>query len=229
MARQLPAHWPFGVPADTSSDSGDDSGGEGPRTSITVQQSGIAQNAVNALNEADQLNRGHSFLSLSRAGSVPTTTPDEHKISGYFSGTSADSNAVGGGDYRDVEAVGPHVDTGVTHVGLSPVESEGSLERNEKEGGGSGCAAVIDGIIASDVIRPEKPGILKSDCGDLVWGKIQVVSGGGARSTDAIGVSSEADDDEQKMIEVDGVGVGDGGDVRSSPEEAKVELSVAVI
>lgn len=218
MARLLPAHWPFGVPADTSSDSEDDSGGEGPRTSITLKQSDIAQNAVNALNEADQLNRGHSFLTLPRTGSVPGTTPDEHKTSAlYFLGTSADSNLIGGEDDHDVETGSTHADTGVTHVGLSPVESEDTLERNEKEDGGSGRAAVIGDVNTGEVIRHEKTGVLKNDCGDCAEEKVRVVLGGDARSTDGTRISLGSDDGEYKMIEVNGVGVGDGGDVRSSP------------
>lgn len=69
MAKTVPAHWPFGVPADTDSSGADDddlseedSGGEGPRpSSISRREDNIAQHAVDALNEADVLNRGQSF------------------------------------------------------------------------------------------------------------------------------------------------------------------------
>lgn len=79
VARGLPAHWPFGVPADTSSDSDNegekkddenlDSDGEGPGSCISNMQSDIAQHAVDALNEADQLNRRQSFLIPTRPAS----------------------------------------------------------------------------------------------------------------------------------------------------------------
>lgn len=103
----MPAHWPFGIKADGSSDSSSsdddddngatgakerkeevadvgeeadtdtDSGGEGafPSSSISARQDSMAQQAVDALNEADNLNRVQSFRLVARSVSSATLRP----------------------------------------------------------------------------------------------------------------------------------------------------------
>lgn len=70
MASALPRHWPFGVPDDDGADSAEESlkqdgeelMEEGPSpSSMTLQQADIVQHAVDALNEAEHLNRRPSF------------------------------------------------------------------------------------------------------------------------------------------------------------------------
>lgn len=91
MAESLPAHWPFGVPADDSSadstsskEEAEDSDGDGlvllrpSSPSVSVHQDDIAQHALNALNRADMLNRGASFRRVPGFGHTPGgTTPAE--------------------------------------------------------------------------------------------------------------------------------------------------------
>lgn len=83
VAHTLPRHWPFGVPADSETESDKDSKegdqedpvGEVAPSRVSVRQVDIAQHAVDALHEAEQMNRRHSLFMPSRpssAASCPT-------------------------------------------------------------------------------------------------------------------------------------------------------------
>lgn len=232
VARKLPAHWPFGVPAETSSDSGEDSGGDGPRTSVTIKQADVAQSAVDALIEADQLNRVHSFLTRARTGSAPT---EQAKIKGLFaSGASVDSVGNWG---EGVERHDGNEVNNIARTGIYPVEGGGALDKSEKGGGdGSegGKARGLGDRVKAGVFRygQEKTGVLKTDVGDHVQEETRIDFGDDDHpSVDSNGPLGGKKSNVEQVVEVVRSEVGGvrGGSRVHSHDEAKVKLDLALV
>lgn len=149
----MPAHWPFGVKADSSSDSSSeddddddnggtaakeqkeeladvgeevdtdtDSGGEGalPSSSISARQDSMAQQAVDALNEADNLNRVQSFRLVPRSVSGATLRPAAPALATGASAGGGDGGTGGDGGRHAAVALG--------------------------EGGGGGSSGLAEGV-----------------------------------------------------------------------------------
>ncbi|CAM9270799.1 unnamed protein product [Ectocarpus fasciculatus] len=130
----MPAHWPFGIKADSSSDSSssssdddDDNGGTGakerkeevadvgeeadmdtdsgeegafPSSSISARQDSMAQQAVDALNEADNLNRVQSFRLIARSVSSATLRPAAPALAAGAGAGGGDGGTGGDGGRR---------------------------------------------------------------------------------------------------------------------------------
>lgn len=228
VARQLPAHWPFGIPADSaSSDSEEDSGGEGPRPSISIKQADIAQNAVDALNEAHQLNRRQSFLMSARAGTV---SGDGSERRGHFFSNSSLADRVGEGEVEAAE--GARVDRFGTTFDL--VESAlGS------SGGGSGGGALTSQRAAAGGVRGGnatvgKAGILKRDAGynSSEGRRVAFGSGDGKPLVSAdgstLGGGSERREGRGSLSQERAAGVGDKGREKLTSDKREVGLGLDV-
>lgn len=137
-AEKLPRHWPFGVPAacDDESDrevkeaDGDDEEhvgvGHGCDSSMSSRQAEIAQHAVDALHEAEQLDRRQSFRlpGLISSTSSPKQPPGALKCilensHGLSSSFGASSEVVRDGDSScDGRGLRCQADDGVSYEGV---------------------------------------------------------------------------------------------------------------
>lgn len=157
LAESLPTSWPFGVPDDDPSEkvsvrteAEEDSGGEGPAaSSISPKQDDIAQHAVDALNEADQLNRGQSFRIVPGAGQMATEgaspTPAPGSSSSWASAAVAAVDGSGGSGKGSGSGSGNGFTVGRRRLSLRGYfgGSRANIvdEAVEEEGGDNGCEA----------------------------------------------------------------------------------------
>lgn len=101
VAKSLPPHWPFGVPDDDYQDpspslsnslgnenffDAEGSVVKGPISpALSVKQADIAQHAVDALHEAEQLNRAQPFRIVTGAARASSAASDAASVGGGVS------------------------------------------------------------------------------------------------------------------------------------------------
>lgn len=116
VAKSLPPHWPFGVPDDDYQDPSPslsnenlfDSEGsviKGPTSpALSTKQADIAQHAVDALHEAEQLNRSQPFRIAARVSSAAGDAASAGG-GGRFRKGSVGGKFLGKGGGRDADSM----------------------------------------------------------------------------------------------------------------------------
>lgn len=155
-AEKLPRHWPFGVPAECDGESdtevkeadGDEEehGGVGHRrdSSMSSRQAEIAQHAVDALHEAEQLDRRQSFRLPGLISSTSSPKQPFCALKGIHE-TSHGLSSSFGASSEGVRDGGSQADDGVSRESVSQGEVD-SVGQDSK-------------IELGDEMRSSHPGI----------------------------------------------------------------------